>query len=241
MRGKLIGTLLNMASVLVGGTIGTLLGSRIPERMRETMMHGLGLVTLLLGFSLALKTSQILIVMGSILIGALLGEWWKIDVGLERLSEWIRRQLVKSLPSGSLGHFTEAFITASLVFCIGPMSLLGSIQDGLTGDFGLLAVKSLLDGFSALVFASSLGVGVLFSIIVILVYQGGITLLAGATQQILTTPMINEMTATGGIMIIAIGLLLLDIKKIRVANLLPSLVIAPLIVAILNALGVAIG
>lgn len=237
----MVGTLLNIGSVLVGGTLGTLLGSRLPERMRETVMHGLGLVTLLLGISLALKTSEILIVMGSILIGALLGEWWKIDVGLEHLSEWLRRQLVKRVPAGSLGHFTEAFITASLVFCIGPMTLLGAIQDGLTGNYSLLAVKSLLDGFSSLVFASSLGVGVLFSVFVILIYQGGVTLLAGVTQHILTNTMINEMTATGGIMIIAIGLLLLEIKQIRVANLLPSLIIAPLIVAILNALGIAIG
>ncbi len=172
----MIGTLINVGSVLVGGTLGTLLGSRLPERMRETVMNGLGLVTVLLGISLALKTNEILIVMGSILIGSLLGEWWKIDRGLERLSEWLRRQVEKHAPAGSLGHFTEAFITASLVFCIGPMTLLGSIQDGLTGDYSLLAVKSLLDGFAALVFASSLGVGVLFSVFIILIYQGGVTL-----------------------------------------------------------------
>ncbi|MCE5258028.1 MAG: DUF554 domain-containing protein [Chloroflexi bacterium] len=237
----MIGTLINVGSVLVGGTLGTLLGSRLPERMRETVMNGLGLVTVLLGISLALKTNEILIVMGSILIGSLLGEWWKIDRGLERLSEWLRRQVEKRAPAGSLGHFTEAFITASLVFCIGPMTLLGSIQDGLTGNYSLLAVKSLLDGFAALVFASSLGVGVLFSVFIILIYQGSVTLLAGFAQQILSSAMINEMTATGGIMIVAIGLMLLDIKKIRVANLLPSLAIAPLIVAILTALGVQIG
>jgi len=237
----LVGTLINIGAVLVGGVLGTLLGSRLPERMRETVMHGLGLVTLLLGISLALQTNEILIVMGSILVGALLGEWWKIDRGLERLSEWLRLQLLKRAPAGTLGHFTEAFITASLVFCVGPMTLLGSIQDGLTGDFSLLAVKSLLDGFAALVFASSLGVGVVFSVLIILVYQGGVTLLAGVAQQVLTEAMITEMTATGGIMILAIGLLLLDVKKIRVANLLPALMIAPLIVAILAAFGIQIG
>lgn len=237
----MVGTLINIGAVLVGGVLGTLLGSRLPERMRETVMHGLGLVTLLLGISLALQTNEILIVMGSILVGALLGEWWKIDRGLERLSEWLRLQLLKRAPAGTLGHFTEAFITASLVFCVGPMTLLGSIQDGLTGDFSLLAVKSLLDGFAALVFASSLGVGVVFSVLIILVYQGGVTLLAGVAQQVLTEAMITEMTATGGIMILAIGLLLLDVKKIRVANLLPALMIAPLIVAILAAFGIQIG
>lgn len=237
----MIGTLINIVAVLVGGTLGTLLGARLPERMRDTVMHGLGLVTLLLGISLALQTNEILIVMGSILLGALLGEWWRIDRGLERLSEWLRLQLSKKAPAGTLGHFTEAFITASLVFCIGPMTLLGSIQDGLTGDFSLLAVKSLLDGFAALVFASSLGIGVVFSVIIILVYQGGVTLLAGVVQQVLNNTMITEMTATGGIMILAIGLLLLDVKKIRVANMLPALVIAPIIVALLAAFGIQIG
>jgi uncharacterized membrane protein YqgA involved in biofilm formation len=209
--------------------------------MQETILHGLGLVTLLLGVSLAIKTSNILVVMGSILVGAILGEWWQIDQGLERLSEWLRALLAKRAPARSLGRFTEAFITASLVFCVGPMTLLGSIQDGLTGNFSLLAIKALLDGFAALVFASSLGVGVIFSVLVILVYQGGVTLLAGLLNQVLTQPMINEMTATGGIMIIAIGLLLLDIKKIRVANLLPALVIAPLVVAVLQAFGIQPG
>jgi uncharacterized membrane protein YqgA involved in biofilm formation len=237
----LIGTFINIGTVLLGGTLGTLLGSRLPQRMQETILHGLGLVTLILGVSLAIKTSNILVVMGSILVGALLGEWWQIDRGLERLSEWLRALLAKKAPASSLGHFTEAFITASLVFCVGPMTLLGSIQDGLTGNYNLLAIKSLLDGFGALVFASSLGVGVIFSAVVILVYQGSVTLLAGFLQHILSQPMINEMTATGGIMIIAIGLLLLDIKKIRVANLLPALVIAPLIVAALQAFGIQIG
>ena len=237
----MIGTLINIGTVLLGGTLGTLLGSRLPQRMQETVLHGLGLVTLLLGVSLAIKTSNILVVMGSILVGALLGEWWQIDRGLERLSEWLRALLAKKAPASSLGHFTEALITSSLVFCVGPMALLGSIQDGLTGNYSLLAIKSLLDGFGALVFASSLGVGVIFSAVVILVYQGAVTHLAGFLQQILSQPMINEMTATGGIMIIAIGLLLLDIKKIRVANLLPALVIAPLIVATLQAFGIQIG
>jgi uncharacterized protein len=237
----LIGTLINIGTVLLGGTLGTLLGSRLPKRVQETILHGLGLVTLILGVTLAIKTSNILIVMGSILMGALLGEWWQIERGLERLSERLRTLLAKKAPAGSLGHFTEAFITASLVFCVGPMTLLGSIQDGLTGNFSLLAIKSLLDGFAALVFASSLGIGVIFSALVILVYQGAVTLGAGLFQQILSQPMITEMTATGGIMIMAIGLMLLEIKKIRVANLLPALVIAPLIVAVLQAFSIPIG
>jgi len=205
--------------------------------MRETVMHGIGLVTLMVGVHLTLKTQNTLIVLGSILVGAILGEWWRLDAGLEALSLRLRERVARRLSARSLQHFSEGFVTASLVFCVGPMTVLGSIQDGLTGDFTLLAIKSLLDGFTALAFASTLGVGVLFSALTILVYQGGLSLLAGLAQHALTAPMIAEMTATGGVLILAIGLLLLELKRIRVANLLPALLIAPLIVAALQALG----
>jgi uncharacterized membrane protein YqgA involved in biofilm formation len=236
----LIGTIINAATVLVGGGLGVALGARLPERMRETVMHGLGLVTLVVGIDLALSTRNILIPMGSVLVGAILGEWLRIDLGLERLSERLRQRVSRRLKHASMAHFTEGFITASLVFCVGPLTVLGSIQDGLSGDYSLLAIKSMLDGFAALAFASSLGVGVLFSVLTVLVYQGGLTLLAGVAQQALNDAMIAEMSAVGGIMIIAIGLLLLDLKRIRVANMLPGLAIAPLVVALLQALGVTL-
>ena len=236
----MIGTIINVAAVLVGGGLGVTLGARLPERMRETVMHGLGLVTLIVGIDLALGTRNILIPMGSVLVGAILGEWLRIDLGLERLSERLRQRVARRLRHGSMTHFTEGFITASLVFCVGPLTVLGSIQDGLRGDYSLLAIKSMLDGFAALAFASSLGVGVLFAVLTVLVYQGGLTLLAGVAQQALNDAMIAEMSAVGGIMIIAIGLLLLDLKRIRVANLLPGLIIAPLVVALLQSLGVTL-
>jgi uncharacterized protein len=234
----LTGTIINIIAVLVGGGLGTLLGDRLPQRVRETVMHGIGLVTLVVGIHLTFQTQNILIVMGSVLVGALLGEWWQIAAGLERASDWLRRGVARRLSSHSLTHFTEGFVTASLVFCVGPMTVLGAIQDGLTGDYSLLAIKSVLDGFAALAFASTLGVGVLFSIITLIVYQGGLSLLAGLAERVLTAPMIAEMSATGGVLILAIGLLLLDLKRIRVANLLPALLIAPLVVAALQALGV---
>jgi uncharacterized membrane protein YqgA involved in biofilm formation len=237
----LIGTLINIATVLLGGGLGTLLGQRLPERIRETVLHGLGLVTLVVGIQLTFKTQNVLIVMGSVLLGAILGEWWKIDLALERLSESLRQRLARTAIQSQLGHFSEGFITASLVFCVGPMTILGSIQDGLTGDYSLLAIKAVLDGFAALAFASSLGIGVVFSILVILVYQGGLSLLAGLAQNVLSEAMIAEMSATGGVLILAIGLLLLELKRIRVANLLPALLIAPLIVALLTALGISLG
>ncbi len=232
------GTIINIIAVLLGGGLGTLLGDRLPQRMRETVMHGIGLVTLVVGIHLTLQTQNILIVMGSVLVGALLGEWWQISAGLEHASEWLRQRVAQRLSDRSLAHFTEGFVTASLVFCVGPMTIVGAIQDGLTGDFSLLAIKSVLDGFAALAFASTLGIGVVFSILTLLVYQGGITMLAGFAEMVLTAPMIAEMSATGGVLILAIGLLLLDLKRIRVANLLPALLIAPLIVAALQALDI---
>jgi uncharacterized membrane protein YqgA involved in biofilm formation len=233
----LIGTLLNIATVLLGGGLGTLLGDRLPQPMRETVMHGVGLVTLVVGVHLTLETQNILIVLLSVVIGGILGEWWRIAAGLDRASEWLRLRVANRLGERRMGRFSEGFVTASLVFCVGPMTILGAIQDGLSGDFQLLAIKSVLDGFTAMAFASTLGVGVLFSILTLLVYQGGITLLAGVADRLLTAPMIAEMTATGGVLILAIGLLLLDIKRIRVANLLPALAIAPAIVALLTVLG----
>jgi len=236
----LIGTILNIVTVLIGGGLGVLLGQRLPERMRETVLHGLGLMTLVVGVHLTLETQNVLIVLVSVLIGAILGEWWRIDVGLERLSEWLRARVGRRGSSRSQAHFTEGFVTASLVFCVGPMTILGSIQDGLTGDYSLLAIKSVLDGFAALAFASSLGIGVLFSVLTILVYQGALTLAAGLAQDALSEAMIAEMTAAGGVMIMAIGLLLLDLRRIRVANLLPAFLIAPLIVAALAWLGISL-
>lgn len=233
-----IGTLINAATVLLGGGLGTIVGQRLPERVRETVMAGLGLITLVVGLQLALQTRNVLVVLVSVLVGGVLGEWWRIDVALERLSERLKARVVRHAPAHSLAHFTEGFVTASLVFCVGPLTILGSIEDGLTGDYSLLAVKSALDGFAALAFASSLGIGVVFSVLTVLVYQGGLTLLAGLAQGVFSEVMITEMSATGGVLVMAIGLVLLDLKRIRVANLLPALLVVMGLVAALQALGI---
>jgi hypothetical protein len=239
------GTLLNIAAVLIGGFLGLVFGSRLPERLRQTVIAGLGLFTGALGLQMFLKTENAIIVLGSLLVGGVLGEWWKIEDGLRSLGGWLEEHfLPKStqasqldLPATSRSRFIQGFLTASLVFCVGPMTILGSIQDGLTGDYNLLAIKSVLDGFAALAFASTLGVGVLFSTLVILVYQGGITLLAAQVQSIVTSGMMNEMTAVGGIMLIGIAVSsLLEIKPIRVGNFLPALAIAPLVVWLISLL-----
>ena len=253
----MIGTLINITTVLAGGTLGLLFGSRLPDRLRKTVIAGLGLFTLAYGVYNFLKTQNPLIVLCSLLIGALLGEWWKIEDGLQNIGKWLESRFggihddcPKNDLSGSVSpsavsqlttssNFVRGFLTASLVFCVGPMTILGSIQDGLKGDYSLLAIKSVLDGFAALAFASTLGVGVLFSVIVILIFQGGISLLAAQVSAVATPAMMSEMTAVGGVLLLGIAISsLLEIKPIRVGNFLPSLAIAPLIVAILAVFGI---
>jgi hypothetical protein len=192
-----------------------------------------------------LKTENPLIVLGGLLIGALLGEWWRIEDGLQNLGRTLEERFAPGPEPASTSkvsvttNFVRGFLTASLLFCVGPMTILGSIQDGLTGNYELLAVKSVLDGFASLAFASTLGVGVLFSTLVILVFQGGISLLAVQLNALVTTPMLNEMTATGGVILMGLAISsLLEIKKIRAGNFLPALAIAPLIVWVLSLLGI---
>jgi uncharacterized membrane protein YqgA involved in biofilm formation len=228
------GTLLNIATVLLGGLIGLVFGARIPDKLKETVISGMGLFVAAMGLQMFLKTENPLIVLGSLLIGTLLGEWWRIEDGLQNLGKFLEQRFSKEGEAGS-NRFVRGFLTASLLFCVGPLTILGSIQDGLTGDYNLLAVKSVLDGFAALAFTSTLGVGVLFSTIIILVYQGGISLLAAQLNAIVTPSMMNELTATGGVILTGLAISsLLEIKKIRVGNMLPALAVAPLIVWILS-------
>lgn len=228
------GTLLNIITVLIGGALGLIFGARIPEKLKATVIAGMGLFTLGMGLQMFLNTENPLIVLGSLLIGALLGEWWRIEDGLQNLGKILEQRFSKGDEDGS-NKFVRGFLTAALLFCVGPMTILGSIQDGLTGDYNLLAVKSVLDGFAAMAFASTLGAGVLFSTIIILVYQGGISLLAAQLNAIVTPAMMNELTATGGVILLGLAISsLLEIKKIRVGNMLPGLAVAPLIVWVLG-------
>lgn len=233
------GTILNMITVIIGGALGARLGARLPEKMRETVMHGLGLMTLVIGVQMAIGTRNILIVLASILFGGILGEVLGIQARLDALGNALETRFARGAQAGT---FTRGFVTASLVFCVGPMTILGSIQDGLLGDYNLLAIKSTLDGFAALAFASTLGIGVAFSALTVFVVQGGISVAAmlfgGALGAITrTTPWVIEMTATGGVLIMGISLILLDLKPVRVGNLLPAIFFAPLIVAVLPLFG----
>jgi len=238
------GTLINIVTVLIGGTLGLLFGSRLPERIRQTVIAGLGLFTAAIGVQMFLETENPILVLGALLVGGVLGEWWRIEAKLNNLGGFLERKFAgggNNAEEASHGgsRFVRGFLTASLVFCVGPMTILGSIQDGLSGDYSLLAIKSILDGFASLAFASTLGVGVLFSTLVVLVFQGGISLLAAQAQALITSPMMSEMSAVGGVLLLGLALSsLLEIKPIRVGNFLPALAVAPLIVAVLASLGV---
>jgi uncharacterized membrane protein YqgA involved in biofilm formation len=245
----LTGTLINVATVLLGTVIGALLGGRLPERIRLTVMDGLGLVTLVVGVDGALEATRlplrglvqgaaagavpILVVLGSVVVGGIVGEVARIEAGLAAIGERLKRRFGRGQ-----GRFTEGFVVASLVFCVGPLTILGSLRDGLSGDYSLLAVKAMLDGFAALAFASALGWGVGFSVVTILVYQGGLSLAAGAVAGAIgdpaASPAIAAVTATGGVLIIGIGLRLLRIREISVGNLLPALILAPAAVLVIE-------
>jgi len=230
-----MGTAINVVAIIVGGAIGLLLGPRLPERVRQTVVAGMGLFTLAYALKQFFTTANALLVLGAILIGALLGEWWGIEAGMARLGSWLEQKFSTPAVDGATGSstFVRGFLSASLIFCIGPMAILGAIQDGVTGDYSTLAIKSILDGFIALAFASSLGVGVLFSALPILVYQGAITLLAVQVQTVVTPAMMTEMTAAGGIILMGVAVSsLLEIRPIRAGNFLPALVVAPILAAI---------
>ena len=230
------GTIINVVTILAGSLLGVLIGGRLSKRLRQTIVSGLGLFTLGYGIISFLESQNTLIPLGGLLIGAMLGEWWRIEEGLEKLGVTLRNLIIKD-QHDKLAHkkFVEGFVTASLVFVIGPMAILGSIQDGLSGDFEMLTIKAILDGFASIAFASTLGIGVAFSALSVLIYQGAISLLSNFFSHFFSTAMMAEMTAVGGLILMAIALSsLLEIRKIRTGSFLPALIITPLIVYIIE-------
>lgn len=231
------GNFINLIAILVGSAIGVLFGARLSEHLKATVISGMGLFTTAVGIQMFLKTENALIVLGALIFGAILGEWWKVEEGVQNLGIWLEKRFSGSSEGGS-SRFVRGFLTASVLYCTGPMAVLGSISDGLRGDYLTLSIKSVLDGFLSIAFASTLGIGVAFSALPVFVYQGSISLLAAQLNAIVTETMLNEMTATGGVLLMGIGLSsILEIKKIRVGNFLPALAIAPLLVYLLSRLG----
>ena len=229
-----LGTALNTGTVIAGTTIGLTIGRVIPESLQRGIRAAIGLFVLAYGLQMTLKTHNPLVLLVSVLGGVALGELLRIDDGVQALGAWAERRLQRE---GETGRVSLAFITTSLIFCIGPLTVLGPFFDGTKGDITLLATKSVLDGVTSIVFAATLGWGVYLSAVSVFVIQGILTLVAVLIHAGLSDLETAELTAAGGIAVLAIGLGLLDLKAIKVANFLPALVIAPLLAGILHALG----
>lgn len=230
----MIGTLINVAAIIAGSAVGIFFGKHLSNNLKSTVVAGMGLFTSAVGIQMFLKTENALVVLGALIFGAILGEWWGVEDGLQNLGIWLEKRL-SGTSTGTSSLFVRGFLTASVLYCTGPMAVLGSISDGLSGNYLTLSIKSVLDGFISIAFASTLGVGVAFSALPVFLYQGGISLLAAQLNSVVNESMMNEMTATGGVLLFGIGISsLLEIKKIRVGNFLPALVIAPIMVYILS-------
>ena len=235
--GVLTGTLLNAATVLVGGVVGTVVGDRLPERLRENVVRGVGLFVTAMGVKFAIDTTNLLFMLGAILLGGIIGSLIGVDARLNQLGETLQQRFAR----GSASTMAEAFVTASIVFCVGPLTFLGSIQNGLTGDATLLSVKSVLDGFTAIALAATLGWGVLLTVPLILIYQGGLAVGASLFAGILSDLQLREMSAVGGLLLMGVGLKLLAIRDIKVADFLPAIIVSPLVVAAMGRLLEALG
>lgn len=237
----MVGTFINVSAILIGGLIGVAFGRKIPKRYHETLLNAMGLFTLAYGVYVFTKTQNMLVPLASIVIGTVLGEWWQLEARLEEIGGKLQAKFQNgaNVSEDSRNLFIQGFLTSSVLYCTGPMAILGSIADGLSGDFQMLAIKSVLDGLTAIAFASTMGVGVLFSALMILVYQGGITLTAKLLGRGFDPNVTNEMTAVGGIILMGIAVSsLLNLKKMRTANMLPGLFVAVLIVLVLTSLGI---
>ncbi|MEK5467917.1 DUF554 domain-containing protein [Paenibacillus sp. FSL R7-0210] len=229
----LLGAIVNGIAIIAGTLLGKLL-ERIPESMKNTVMQAIGLALMLLGVQMGLKSGNFLIVILSLVIGAVAGEWINIEDKFTRAGDWLERRV----GAGGQGSISLGFVTASLVFVVGAMAILGALDSGIKGNHEILYAKSIMDGFIAMILTSTLGIGVMFSAIPVVLYQGAIALLATQITRfvpdVLLSDCIAEMTATGGVMIIGIGLNLLGIAKIKVANLLPGILVAVLLVVLVH-------
>ncbi len=242
----LSGTLLNVATVLIGTTIGLLAGARMPGRMQVTLTTGLGLFTALIGVAMALRIftdplvrqGDDLAILAALLLGAVLGELLGLADALDSLGAWFQRRLSRD---EAASRVAEAFVTASLVFCVGPLTILGALQNGLTGDVRLLAIKSLLDGVASIAFAAALGAGVYLSALTVLVVQGVIAAGAFLLRDAMDERTVLAVSAAGGLILLAVAIRLLDLKPIRVASFLPALVLAPLFVRLADLVRAALG
>lgn len=242
----LSGTILNAVAVALGTTVGLLAAARVSTRLQESLTTGLGLFTLVLALSMGLQVFQdsaarpedALAVLGGLLLGVAIGEWLRLHDRLEGLGGWFQRRLARGSEGPS--RMAEAFMTSSIVFCVGPLTILGSLDNGLRGDITLLATKSMLDGFASIAFAAAMGVGVYLSILTILVVQGGIALAAFLLAGFFDPVTVLILTSVAGITLLGVSLRLLDLRQVRLANFLPALVVAPLLIRLFDAVRAAL-
>jgi hypothetical protein len=231
----LLGTIVNGLLIIAGTMLGKLL-TRIPENMKATVMHGIGLSVMVLGLQMGFKSANFLIVILSLVIGAVIGEAMKLEDKLNAVGDWLERKI----GSKGEGSISQGFVTATLIFVIGAMAIIGALDSGIRGDHDVLYTKAIIDGFTALILTTTLGIGVLFSAIPVMLYQGTIALFATQIDkfipQALMDSFILELTATGGVMIFAIGLNLIGLTRIRVANLLPGILVTALLVAVTHSI-----
>ena len=227
MRG--LGTLINTATVIAGGGVGVLVGHRIPEAVRTVVVQVIGMVTLVMGVDYVLQSHNLVFPLVGTVVGAVIGEALRVERGLERLGAWLKRKFTRS---GEESRFVAGFVTATLLFCIGPMTILGAIEDASGRTPQLYIIKGTLDGFMTVIFSATYGIGAAFSAIGVFVVQGTLTLFGTGLDSLLTDRMRTEMFAAGGLTVLAIGLNLLEIKRIRLGSLLPALVVTPVLVAL---------
>lgn len=227
-----LGTLVNAAVIIAGGVVGTFIKSGLPERFKKIVMQAIGLSVLMIGVSGTLQGMYkvidggkldrqfVMLMIFSLVIGAVVGEWLDIEDKLDKLGQWFQARFAKGG-----GNFAEGFVTASLIYCVGAMAIVGALEDGLTGNTATLFAKSILDGISSIVFAATMGIGVAFSAIPVLIYQGAITLLASFIEPLLAPEVISQLSLVGSVLIAGIGLTMLEIKKIKVGNMLPAILV----------------
>ncbi len=227
------GTFVNVATVIVGSLIGLALQRSLPERIRQIVFQAIGLFTVVYGVTMALQLAKdvkyVLALVFSLLLGGVLGEWADLQGRLERLGDWLKQRI-----AGSGDRFTEGLVTAFLIYCIGPMTLIGSLDSGLRGDNALLLTKATLDGFMSIALASTYGIGVAVSVVPLFIFQAGISLLGMTARHGVSEIMISQLSATGGVLILGLGLNLLDVAKLRITNLLPALALIAILTAIMG-------
>ena len=223
-----LGTIMSCVCIVVGSIMGVVLKRGLPQKWQETMMNGIALCIVIIGIQMAMKTNNIIITICSLVIGAIVGENIDIELRMHRLGQWVGDKVAKGDASVA-GKIAEGFVNASILFCTGAMAIVGSIQDGILADHTTLFAKGTLDGIISLILAANLGVGVLFSAVSVGIYQGSITALAGVVEPYVTPQILAEVTASGGVMIMAIGTNMLNVTKIRIANLLPGMIPAAIL------------